>query len=167
MATYLLQGVVFVPFLPAIHPQSNLMLVIWGIQTLSFLYNLWIIPFRVCFAIYQSESNAHIWMAMDYFMDLLYVLDMVLLKSRISFMNSDGIFESGRKRMLENYVRNGTFKQDLLSLLPLDLLYLLTGFTGPATILRAPRLLRYYHFELFFDRLDATLPYPVFIRYTR
>ena len=32
---------------------------------------------------------------------------------------------------------------------------------------RLPRLLRFYHMNIFFDRLDAALPYPVVIRLVR
>ena len=32
---------------------------------------------------------------------------------------------------------------------------------------RLPRLLRFYHMGIFFDRLDASLPYPVAIRLVR
>ena len=63
-----------------------------------------------------------------------------------------------------NYIKSDEFKYDAISLFPLDALYFFTGFNGPATILRLPRFLRYYHFGLFFDRLDAMLPYPVFVR---
>ena len=42
-----------------------------------------------------------------------------------------------------------------------------TGYTGQAAILRFPRFLRYYNFDLFFDRLDAALPFPTFVRLSR
>ena len=76
----------------------------------------------------------------------------------------NGIYEKDRKKIIQNYVKTREGKLDLFSLLPLDLLYLYTGYQGRATILRFPRLLRYYNFPRFFDRLDAMLPFPVFIR---
>ena len=42
-----------------------------------------------------------------------------------------------------------------------------SGYTGRASLFRLPRLLRNYHFEDLFDRLDSQLPYPMTIRLTR
>ena len=69
--------------------------------------------------------------------------------------------------MLKNFITSSDFLTDALSLLPLDLGYLLFGLSGRATLLRFPRLFRARYFGLFFDRLDAALPYPVFVRLSR
>ncbi len=74
------------------------------------------------------------------------------------------MYESKRSGTIRNFIRAGTFKRDALSLVPLDLFYIITGFRGRAAVLRFPRLLRGYNFGIFFDRLDAFLPYPVFVR---
>jgi hypothetical protein len=39
-----------------IHPQSNFVTVLLGIQTLAFMYNAFAIPLRVCFRVYQVYS---------------------------------------------------------------------------------------------------------------
>ena len=39
--------------LTPIHPQTNYMTILLGIQTLAFLYNAFSIPLRVTFRIYQ------------------------------------------------------------------------------------------------------------------
>ena len=69
--------------------------------------------------------------------------------------------------MLKNFITSSDFMTDALSLLPLDLGYLLFGLSGRATLLRFPRLFRARYFGLFFDWLDAALPYPVFVRLSR
>ena len=56
------------------------------------------------------------------------------------------------KRKLRNhYLKNGSFKYDLLALLPLDLLYAVYGVQH--TILRLPRILKFGDFQEFFRRL--------------
>ena len=77
---------------------------------------------------------------------------------------SNGIFDDTTKLMVKNYLSSAEFKLDALSLLPLDVFYIMFGYTGRTVLLRFPRLLRFYHFDMFFDRLDAILPYPVFVR---
>jgi hypothetical protein len=151
----------------AIHPQSNLMIGLIFLQTLAFLYNAWSIPLRFTFHIYQHDANWHYWAASDYFFDSIYILDTVVFRTRLMFLDTSGIYETKRKETIINFVKNGTFKKDILSLFPLDLFYLVTGFTGRATLLRLPRLLRYYHFMDLFDRLDAALPYPMLVRLSR
>eukprot|EP00093_Oithona_nana_P009758 09758.XXX_496765_495461_1 [CDS] Oithona nana genome sequencing. len=88
----------------------------------------------------------------------------MIIKPRMIFLDHAGIYEEDRKLTIKNYVANGTFKVDLASLFPLELLYLVTGINGKATLLRMPRLLRFYHFEDLFERLDSNLPYPTTIR---
>ena len=56
-----------------------------------------------------------------------------------------------RRRLVRNYVTRGRFWWDLLSLLPLDLLYINFGFR--CTALRLPRLLKFGDFFEFFVRL--------------
>ena len=55
--------------------------------------------------------------------------------------------------MKKNYIQNGSFHTDLLSLLPLDILYLYFGVN--CTILRMSRVLKYRAFLEFFDRLGV------------
>ena len=151
----------------AIHPQSNLMIGMVFLQTCVLLYNAWVIPLRFCYHLYQNEDTLLYWALADYFCDGLYLFDMLIIRTRLQFLDDAGIFETKRSLTMRNYVKNGTFKRDLASLFPSDLLYFVTGFQGKATLLRIPRLLRLYHFEDLFERLDSALPYPMVIRLTR
>eukprot|EP00094_Tigriopus_californicus_P012139 TCALIF_11731-PA protein Name:"Similar to CNGB1 Cyclic nucleotide-gated cation channel beta-1 (Bos taurus)" AED:0.17 eAED:0.17 QI:56/0.28/0.12/0.87/0.42/0.5/8/0/538 len=153
--------------LKAIHPQGTLMIVLLGIQSFCVLYNAWVIPLRVTFHVYQHADNIYLWMIFDYITDCLSLLDTFLFKTRLMFLDKDGIYCTNSQGMIKNYVTAGRFWQDILSLAPLDFLYLVFGLHGRATLLRLPRLLRYYCVETFFDRLDAVLPYPTVIRLSR
>ncbi|TRY79591.1 hypothetical protein TCAL_11731 [Tigriopus californicus] len=143
------------------------MIVLLGIQSFCVLYNAWVIPLRVTFHVYQHADNIYLWMIFDYITDCLSLLDTFLFKTRLMFLDKDGIYCTNSQGMIKNYVTAGRFWQDILSLAPLDFLYLVFGLHGRATLLRLPRLLRYYCVETFFDRLDAVLPYPTVIRLSR
>ena len=56
---------------------------------------------------------------------------------------------------VRNYVRNGRFVYDALSLMPTDLFYFKLGLQN--TFVRLPRLLKYGDFSEFFTRLDARI----------
>ena len=83
------------------------------------------------------------------------------------FLDKFGIYESNRKETIKNFIKSKTFRLHMASLFPLDLFYLASGFVGRASLLRIPRLIRSYHFEDLFERLDNALPYPMTIRLTR
>lgn len=81
---------------------------------------------RFIFPSTQTVSNLFIWLFFDYFGDLLYLLDMVVYKNRLLFMEN-GFWVKDRRKIAVQYVKYGTFKYDLLSLLPTDLLYFWLG----------------------------------------
>ena len=121
----------------AIHPQSNHRTFFLGLQTAVMLYNAWVIPLRFAFGTtYQPDSSDLTWAALDYLSDGIYLFDMVVIKTRIMFLNQSGIFERDRRLIMRNYVKKGTFRRDLLSLLPLDIFYLALGFEGRSAFLR-------------------------------
>ena len=68
---------------------------------------------------------------------------------------------------MKHFFQSKTFQKHMASLFPLDLFYFVFGFTGRATLLRIPRLLRAYHFEDLFERLDNAFKFPMTIRLTR
>ena len=131
---YILKKYILLP--NAIHPQSLLMNFMVLLQTCAFLYNAWAIPFRFCFHLYQTVGNRHWWLLCDYICDAIYIFDTMIIKPRTIFLDHAGIYEEDRKLTIKNYVANGTFKVDLASLFPLELLYLVTGINGKATLLR-------------------------------
>jgi len=60
------------------------------IVTASYTYNCWVIPLRICFP-YQTKNNVYNWMYADYSMDLVYILDLILVKSRVMYLK-DGFW---------------------------------------------------------------------------
>ncbi|KAL3090323.1 hypothetical protein niasHS_006775 [Heterodera schachtii] len=125
----------------------------------AFLYNAFVIPLR-CSYPYQTSSNLRLWLLCDYTADLIYLLDLVLVKPRMTFMR-DGIVVKASSDMLSHYFQSGVFKLDLLSLLPLDALYF---FTGPVSAWRFCRLFKLNSFWEFFDLLDSAFSNPYAVR---
>ena len=140
-----------------------------ALVTFCFVYNAWAIPFRQFFRNYQHEDNITAWLVSDYLADLVYLLDILIIKYRIMFMEN-GFWVKDRRELckidltedviivcisrVRNYVRHGRFVYDLLALAPLDLLYLQFGLQWP--ILRLPRLMKYGDFKEFFTRLGRS-----------
>ncbi|MGH0129429.1 UNVERIFIED_CONTAM: hypothetical protein FKN15_002192 [Acipenser sinensis] len=123
-------------FPASIDPYTNLMYVLWlFFVTLAWNWNLWLIPVRWAFP-YQTPDNLYLWLLMDYLCDLIYILDIFIFQARLQF------------------VRGGDIIMDVISLFPLDLLYLKLGVVS---VLRFPRLLKYSAFYEFNDRLEAIL----------
>ena len=63
------------------------------IVTLAFLYNAYSIPLRAVFP-YQTDENLKYWLLCDYICDFIYIIDILVFKVRISFLNS-GLKEVG------------------------------------------------------------------------
>ncbi|KAL5022420.1 hypothetical protein ScPMuIL_001575 [Solemya velum] len=133
-------------------PQSKIYIFWLFLVTFAFVYNAWAIPLRSVFP-YQTAENITYWLICDYICDLLYILDIVIFKPRISFLNN-GLVEHDTKHTRKNYMRKKMFKFDVLSLLPLDLLYLAVGFEP---WLRIPRLLKIQTFWEFYERCDQAV----------
>ena len=65
------------------------------IVTLAFMYNAYGIPLRAVFP-YQTDENVHYWLLCDYFCDFIYIVDILVFKVRISYLNS-GLKEVGKR----------------------------------------------------------------------
>ncbi|CAH2323773.1 cyclic nucleotide-gated cation channel beta-1 [Pelobates cultripes] len=140
-------------FPSSIDPLTNLMYVLWlFFVVMAWNWNCWLIPVRWAFP-YQTPSNIHYWLLVDYLCDLIYLLDIVVFQVRLQFVRGGDIITI-KKDMRENYIKSDRFKMDVISLLPLDLLYFKFGVRS---ILRLPRLLKYMAFFEFNNRLEAIL----------
>ena len=58
------------------------------------------------------------WFIFDYTGDLIYLIDLFVYKHCLMYMEN-GFWVKDKKRLTRQYVREGTFKLDLLALLPL------------------------------------------------
>ncbi|TRY64689.1 hypothetical protein DNTS_006396 [Danionella cerebrum] len=138
-------------FPSSIDPYTDLIYVIWlFFVTFAWNWNVWLIPVRCTFP-YQTPENIHWWLMMDYLCDTIYILDILVVQPRLQFVRGGDIV-CDKKDMRENYMQTERFKMDMISLFPLDFLYV---FTGVKSLLRFPRLLKYNAFFEFNDRLEA------------
>ncbi|VDM40961.1 unnamed protein product [Toxocara canis] len=136
---------------------------IWlSIVVSAFLYNAFCIPLRSTYP-YQTESNLVYWLTADYLADAVYVLDLFVVKPRLRFMRG-GIVVKERKEMVKHYLMSVAFKLDLLSIAPLDLLYI---WTGPIAAWRIVRLCKLLSFWQLFNLLDNSFSNPYIIRITK
>ncbi|XP_048024622.1 cyclic nucleotide-gated cation channel beta-3 isoform X2 [Megalobrama amblycephala] len=140
-------------FPSSIDPYTDLTYVVWlFFVTLAWNWNVWLIPVRCTFP-YQTPENVHWWLLMDYLCDTIYILDIVIFQPRLQFVRGGDVV-CDKKDMRENYLQTERFKMDVISLFPLDVLYV---FTGVKSLWRFPRLLKYNAFFEFNDRLEAVM----------
>ncbi|NXK22869.1 CNGB1 protein, partial [Arenaria interpres] len=140
-------------FPSSIDPLTNLMYVLWlFFVVMAWNWNCWLIPVRWAFP-YQTPSNIHCWLAVDYLCDLIYLLDILVFQTRLQFVKGGDII-TDKKAMKENYLRSQRFKMDVVCLLPLDFFYFKVGVNP---LLRFPRCLKYMAFFEFNNRLEAIL----------
>uniref|UniRef100_A0A8C2K817 Cyclic nucleotide gated channel subunit beta 1b n=1 Tax=Cyprinus carpio TaxID=7962 RepID=A0A8C2K817_CYPCA len=140
-------------FPSSIDPFTNLIYVLWLFcVSLAFNWNVWMIPVRWAFP-YQTPDNIHVWLLIDYLCDAIYILDILAFQPRLQFV-LHGDIVTGKKEMRNNYIKAVRFKLDVVSLLPLELLYFKTGINP---LLRLPRILKFMSFFEFNKRLEAIL----------
>ncbi|CAH2104264.1 unnamed protein product [Euphydryas editha] len=128
--------------------------------TLCYSYNAWGIALRASFP-YQTPNNLPIWMTIDYFCDAIYLLDVMFIKPRMMFLN-EGFLVEDTVETKKNYQKKLQYKFDVLSLMPLDILYLYFG--TDKVILRLPRLLKLQTFWEFNRAMDRVLSCPYVVR---
>ncbi|KAK9958378.1 hypothetical protein ABG768_010502 [Culter alburnus] len=140
-------------FPSSIDPYTDLTYVVWlFFVTFAWNWNVWLIPVRCTFP-YQTPENVHWWLLMDYLCDTIYILDIVVFQPRLQFVRGGDVV-CDKKDMRENYLQTERFKMDVISLFPLDVLYV---FTGVKSLWRFPRILKYNAFFEFNDRLEAVM----------
>ncbi|XP_037302728.1 cyclic nucleotide-gated cation channel beta-3-like [Manduca sexta] len=100
-------------------------------------------------------------MTADYFCDLVYLLDLLLVKPRLMFLH-EGFWVDDPNETKKNYMKKLQYKFDVISLTPLDLLYIYFGTQRVA--LRFPRLLKLQTFWEFHQAMDRVLSSPYVVR---
>uniref|UniRef100_T1JLX7 Cyclic nucleotide-binding domain-containing protein n=1 Tax=Strigamia maritima TaxID=126957 RepID=T1JLX7_STRMM len=127
----------------------------WNVVvSIAFLYNFWAIVYRFSFQEIDKDTLLP-WFCLDYFADLLYILDIVF-HFRTGYLE-DGVLQTDPVRLRQHYLNSTTFYIDCLCLLPLDFLYLSIGFRS---FLRCFRLVKIYRFWAFLDRTERHTNYP-------
>lgn len=115
---------------------------------LGILYNYWTIIFRVAFFV-REQKYVIPFMAVDYSCDFIFLLDIIVQFRTGYFL--DGKIVTGTKQLAKRYVKSLGFFLDCVSILPIDLLFLVLG---PRPALRFGRLLKAHRFFLFCDRVE-------------
>ncbi|OWR49939.1 hypothetical protein KGM_201296 [Danaus plexippus plexippus] len=147
------------PFVP-IDPQGRAYISWLLLVTFCYSYNAWCVALRATFP-YQTLENTPIWMMVDYLCDAVYMLDLVLVKPRLMFLN-EGFWVDDPVETRKNYRKKLQYKFDVISLLPLDILYI---YYGPQkVILRLPRVLKLQTFWEFHQAMDRVLSSPYIVR---
>jgi cyclic nucleotide gated channel beta 1 len=146
-----------------VDPNGKVYIIWMSIAAIAVMYNAWVIPLRSTFP-YQTPENRPIWMAFDYVADFVYMIDMILIQPRVKYLN-EGFWVTDMAQLRHNYMKKKAFKLDLISLMPLDLLYVVMG--PEFVILRFPRFFKLHTFWEFFSFVDKLLANPYIIRITR
>uniref|UniRef100_A0AAY5EP08 Cyclic nucleotide-binding domain-containing protein n=1 Tax=Electrophorus electricus TaxID=8005 RepID=A0AAY5EP08_ELEEL len=122
---------------------------------MAVLYNWVLLVARACFDELQTD-NFVLWLILDYMCDLIYILDSCV-RLRTGFLEQ-GLLVKDLVKLRDNYIRTFQFKLDIVSIVPTDLVYTVTGVNTPQ--LRFNRLLRFSRMFEFFDRTETRTNYP-------
>ncbi|XP_015910032.2 cyclic nucleotide-gated channel alpha-3 [Parasteatoda tepidariorum] len=137
-----------------------------AVISVAVLYNIIIIVGRSVFWELQNLCP-HLWYFMDYLCDTIYLMD-IIVHCRTGYLEQ-GLLVRDRKKLLKNYTSSLPFKLDLISVIPTDLLYIVTG-TGCdhqvpcSVIVRLNRLFRFPRMLEFFDRTETRTNFPYAFR---
>jgi cyclic nucleotide gated channel beta 1 len=141
-------------------PQSWFYISWLFVVTAAFVYNCCVVPLRSSFP-FQTDANTPAWIVVDAVADFVYLLDIMLFKHRLIFLD-EGFWIKDPYQTRRHYLKKLQFKMDLIALLPLDLLYL--KFGPQATWLRFVRLLKLQSYWEFFKLLDQVSNSPHILR---
>uniref|UniRef100_A0AC35TJH8 Cyclic nucleotide-binding domain-containing protein n=1 Tax=Rhabditophanes sp. KR3021 TaxID=114890 RepID=A0AC35TJH8_9BILA len=147
-------------FKESIDTQSNLYLCWLCILVFSFLYNLFVVPLRSSYP-YQNEHNLKYWLFGDYVCDIVYLIDTLYIKPRLSFMENGMPVHDFRYTSV-NYINSNAFLIDILSIIPTDLSYFL--MSKPISLVRVNRFLKYPSYVKLFTILDTSFSSPYAVR---
>ncbi|CAF0757793.1 unnamed protein product [Rotaria sp. Silwood1] len=138
-------------FRKPVDTDSNAHLIWLTLVAMAYLYNFISIPLRIAFPIWKNgERNIWLWMLIDYLCDVLYLIDIFFVQTRIKYLEN-GLWTTAFRLTAMKYFHSLRFVFDCLSLLPLDVLYFLFGFHA---IFRLTRLLKIRSLTDFFRSCD-------------
>uniref|UniRef100_A0A673HB32 Cyclic nucleotide-gated cation channel beta-3-like n=1 Tax=Sinocyclocheilus rhinocerous TaxID=307959 RepID=A0A673HB32_9TELE len=130
----------------SIDPFTDCRYIAWlSLVTIAFNYNLWFIPVRMAFP-YHDPASVPLWFTLDIIADIIYVIDMIVFQPRLQFCKGGDIIKAMKYFL--------SFQNDVLSILPSDLLYFPFGFKS---VFRLNRLMKSEAFFEFSDRLEGIM----------
>ncbi|XP_076810065.1 cyclic nucleotide-gated channel beta-1-like [Clavelina lepadiformis] len=134
----------------SVDPENDNLYIFWQfLVTVALLYNAICIPLRASFP-YQTASNLHIWLLLDYLSDCTYVIDVLLFQVRRQYLKR-GCVETDKANTKSHYFASWRCKRDMLAIAPTDLLYFLIGVKP---LIRVNRLIKtdsYFEFNNWFE----------------
>ncbi|XP_039540901.1 cyclic nucleotide-gated cation channel beta-3 isoform X1 [Pimephales promelas] len=137
----------------SIDPFTDRRYITWlSVVTIAFNYNLWFIPVRMAFP-YHDPEVIPLWFTLDIIADIIYVIDMIVFQPRLQFCKGGDIIYD-RVVIKMKYRESARFQNDLISVLPSDLLCFLFGYKS---FFRINRLMKFESFFEFSDRLEGIM----------
>ncbi|XP_055343017.1 uncharacterized protein LOC129591406 [Paramacrobiotus metropolitanus] len=121
-------------------------------------YNLILTLPRAVFHEIHEGNQLYFFLFVDYLCDLLYLVDMGIKTITGYFEN--GILIKEPRKLMAAYKKSSTFIWDIISILPTDLFYFLTGWYAPYPILRINRIFRLGRTHDFYYRAQTRLDSP-------
>ncbi|CEF64657.1 Cyclic nucleotide-binding domain and Ion transport domain and RmlC-like jelly roll fold domain and Cyclic nucleotide-binding-like domain-containing protein [Strongyloides ratti] len=146
-------------FKSSINSHSKTYLFWLAFVVLAFIYNALVCPLRSSYP-YQTPENLKYWMMIDYTADIIYILDIIFIKPRLSFMEN-GMLITSKAETKKHYLKSKKFIFDVISILPTDLMYFRTG---PVSLWRYNRIVKIQSYWDFFSILDNSFSNPYAIR---
>ncbi|XP_062513620.1 cyclic nucleotide-gated olfactory channel-like [Corticium candelabrum] len=145
-----------------LNPASNFVYRWLLVVTVAVQYNAWFIIARAVFEELQTEYFA-LWLTLDYVCDAIYIADMVFM-FRTGYL-SEGLPVKDLTKLRHHYMKSRGFALDVLSILPLDIFYVVTG--PNAVALRLPRLFKFHRQFTFFAKTESKTSKPNVLRVSR
>ena len=137
---------------PTFNPESDNLYFFWQfLSTLSLMYNACLIPLRSTFP-YQTDNNLHIWLALDYVADIVYVIDILLFQRRRQFLQGGCVVDDPEKTKAF-YFGSSRFKRDVIAVLPTDLVYFQLGINPIVRLNRVFKIDSYFEFNNMFEMM--------------
>ncbi|XP_046387166.1 cyclic nucleotide-gated cation channel beta-3 [Ischnura elegans] len=119
----------------------------------------------------STGSNGNLltptWLTLDIIADVIYLLDVVFVQPRVSFLTEHGIWAREIRTTFHSYSKRKRSKLDIISLLPLDTVFYFVDNGKDHAYLRLPRFLKAGTFWEMCERLDVALASPHVVRIAR
>ncbi|XP_072024629.1 cyclic nucleotide-gated channel alpha-3-like [Amphiura filiformis] len=142
-----------------INPEGDFKFYWLSILCLAIIYNFWTIILRQAWPVIHDNYKG-LWFTLDYLCDFLYLID-ILMQMRTGYLEQ-GILVLDDKKLAIKYIKSRYFWLDLVSLTPLDFLYLATSRTH--TLIRFPRLLKGYRYIQWSKHAQSRAAHPNILR---
>ncbi|XP_071448163.1 cyclic nucleotide-gated channel beta-3 isoform X2 [Hetaerina americana] len=119
----------------------------------------------------KDELNVNMmtptWLTLDVFADMVYLLDVIFVQPRVSFLTEHGIWAQEMTTTVQSYTKGRRSKLDIIALLPLDIIFYFVDGGKDHAYLRLPRFLKAGSFRDMCEKLDVALASPHVVRIAR